>query len=128
MVRYSRQREAIKNQLCGRKDHPTAETLYAELKQEYPSLSVATVYRNLNQLEEWGEVRKITTDGATRFDCIVEPHSHFFCRECGAVLDMPEDDLAILRLAQNRFGGIIEGCTSNFYGLCPECNRKLRQV
>jgi len=123
MVKYSRQREAIKNQLCGRTDHPTAETLYAELKAEYPNLSVATVYRNLNQLESWGEINRITMDGATRFDPNTEPHSHFFCRKCGAVLDMPEDSAA-KAFAQQGFGGSIEHCTSNFYGVCPECCRK----
>ena len=121
MVKYSRQREAIKNQLMGRLDHPTAEALYAELKQEYPNLSFATVYRNLNQMEQWGEVKKLTVDGATRFDPNTEPHSHFFCRMCDAVIDMPEDDPEIRRLAQEGFGGVIESCTSNFYGICPSC-------
>ena len=120
MVKYSRQREAIKNQLEGRTDHPTAETLYAELKQEYPNLSVATVYRNLNQLESWGEVNRITVEGATRFDPNTYPHSHFLCRKCGAVLDMPMDD-DIRRIAQDGFGGKIESCTSNYYGICPDC-------
>lgn len=121
MVKYSKQREAIKEKLIGRKDHPTAETLYAELKSELPNLSVATVYRNLNQLEQWGDINRIVVEGATRFDPNTQPHSHFFCRKCGAVLDMPDDDVEIMRQAQARFGGKIESCTSRFYGICPDC-------
>ncbi len=120
MVKYSKQREAIKEKLIGRTDHPTAETLYAELKAELPNLSVATVYRNLSQLVEWGEIHRIVAEGATRFDPNVCPHSHFFCRKCGAVLDMQGDE-DILRRAQAHFGGKVESCTSNFYGICPEC-------
>ena len=127
MIRHSRQRDAIKSQLSNRMDHPTAETIYSELKETNPQLSVATVYRNLKQLEDWGEVRRITTDGATRYDYRVQPHSHFFCRECGAVLDMPDEESEVLRLAQDRFGGKIENCSTNFYGVCPECMKKERQ-
>ena len=89
MTRYSRQREAIRKQLSNRGDHPTAETLYAELKQDFPELSLATVYRNLGQLVSWGEVARIDAYGAARFDWVVEPHSHFFCRGCGCVIDLP---------------------------------------
>lgn len=120
MVKYSKQREAIKQKLIGRTDHPTAETLYAELKTEMPNLSVATVYRNLSQLEEWGEIHRIVVEGATRFDPNVQPHSHFFCRKCGAVLDM-KDDVDTLKQAQSNFSGKVESCTSRFYGICPEC-------
>lgn len=121
MIKYSRQREAIKNKLIGRTDHPTAETLYAELKAEMPNLSVATVYRNLNQLEQWGEINRINVEGATRFDPNTDPHSHFFCRRCGAVIDMPDEDIEIRRIAQAGFGGRIELSTSHFYGVCPKC-------
>ncbi len=125
MARYSRQREAIRKQVSGRKDHPTAETLYAELKKDFPELSLATVYRNLGQLAEWGEVVKIDSYGAARFDWVVEPHSHFFCRECGCVVDMPEADDRMPRDIAEHFDGVIESSASNFFGLCKECKEKL---
>ena len=53
-----------------------------------PNLSIATVYRNLKQLEGMGEISTIITDGATRYDYNVKPHAHFFCSRCGAVLDI----------------------------------------
>lgn len=121
MSRHSRKRDAILNQLSDRYDHPTAETLYAELKDAIPDLSLATVYRNLKQLEEWGELISITTEGATRFDRNVRPHSHFFCRKCGSVKDLDNDNEAILAIGQQNYAGLIENCASNFYGVCPEC-------
>ncbi len=67
-LKYSRQRESIRNCLCSREDHPTADMIYASIRQEYPNISLGTVYRNLSLLVETGEIRKITTDGADRFD------------------------------------------------------------
>lgn len=127
MIKYSRQREAIKRQLSDRGDHPTAETLYTELKQEMPNLSMATVYRNLRQLESWGEIASISTDGAARFDYDVRPHSHFFCTECGAVMDLDDDNEKVVAIGQAGFAGRIEGCASHYYGVCPTCMMKHRK-
>lgn len=124
MVKYSRQREAILNQVKNRGDHPTAETLYAELKPGMPNLSLATVYRNLRKLEELGEITTVTTDGVTRYDCRIEPHAHFFCKECGAMLDLYIDSDDIVKIAQKNFAGEIEGYDLNFYGTCPKCMSK----
>ena len=50
MLKYSRQREAIKTFLAGRYDHPTAETVYLGIKEEFPNISLGTVYRNLTSV------------------------------------------------------------------------------
>lgn len=126
MIKYSKQRQAIKDQLSNRGDHPTAEILYSELKTSMPNLSIATVYRNLKQLEGMGEVSTIITDGATRYDYNVKPHAHFFCNRCGAVLDIDTDKGEIIKIVQDNFSGSIEGCDVNFYGLCPDCRAKDR--
>ena len=57
MLKYSRQREAIKTFLAGRYDHPTAETVYLGIKEEFPNISLGTVYRNLSLLSDIGEIR-----------------------------------------------------------------------
>ena len=87
-LKYSRQRESIKSFLLSRYDHPTADTIYMNVRKEFPNISLGTVYRNLALLTDMGEIIKITTEGADRFDAHVEPHSHFICRECHAVLDI----------------------------------------
>ena len=85
-MRYSRQREMILNEMKDRYDHPTADTLYADLREKEPNLSLATVYRNLNQLADLGTIRRMhTTDGKTRFDGTLAPHEHMHCVQCGRV-------------------------------------------
>ena len=63
MIKRSRQREAIRQCLTGRYDHPTAETVYMSIKDEFPNISLGTVYRNLSLLSDLGEVQKITVSG-----------------------------------------------------------------
>ena len=77
-LKYSRQRESIKEFLRSRTDHPTADTVYENLRQIYPNISLGTVYRNLSLLSDIGEIRKLTNFGsADRYDGRVAPHSHF---------------------------------------------------
>ena len=59
ILKYSRQRESIKSCLSGRTDHPTADMIYTDIKEEFPNISLGTVYRNLNLLSELGEVQKL---------------------------------------------------------------------
>ena len=54
VLRYSKQRESIKNYLCGREDHPTADMIYTSIREEYPNISLGTIYRNLSLLVEIG--------------------------------------------------------------------------
>ncbi|MFR5732276.1 MAG: transcriptional repressor [Clostridium sp.] len=85
-LKYSRQRESIKASLMSRKDHPTADAVYASIREEFPNISLGTVYRNLNLLVELGEAQKLAFgDGKDHFDADTSLHYHFVCRSCGAV-------------------------------------------
>lgn len=124
-LKYSRQRESIKNYLMTCYDHPTADTIYMNVREEFPNISLGTVYRNLALLVDLGEIVKITTDGADRFDGHVEPHSHFICRKCKALLDVHMDDEDFInKEAQKDFPGIIEGHRIQYYGICSDCIEK----
>ena len=82
MLKHSRQRESIRNFLMQRCDHPTAETVYLGIKEDFPNISLGTVYRNLSLLAELGEILKISVgNGPDRFDANLKPHYHFFCNE-----------------------------------------------
>ena len=59
MIKRSRQREAIRQCLTGRYDHPTAETVYMSIKDEFPNISLGTVYRNLSLLSDLGRFKKL---------------------------------------------------------------------
>lgn len=128
MIKYSRQRESIKNFLAERYDHPTAETVYQNMKKEYPHISLGTVYRNLSLLTELGEIQKLSTGiGPDRFDGNPMPHYHFICKECGSVLDLKEINLDHINiLAGQDFAGEIEGHYAHFWGKCPACAAKTK--
>ena len=125
-IKYSRQREAIVNFLKDRKDHPTADFIYRNIREEYPNISLGTVYRNLGLLEELGMVMKIScNDGNEHYDPNVMPHYHFICRECGAVSDIEMDNIDFINtLAEKNFGGKIYGHNAYFYGVCEGCYKK----
>ena len=122
-VKYSRQREAIKNFLMSRKDHPTAEVVYEHVLKAFPNISLGTVYRNLNLLAEIGEIQKLSSGiGPDRFDGNPAPHYHFICRHCGCVMDLTVSGLDHINiLAGQDFDGEIEGHITYFYGACPSC-------
>ncbi len=123
-LKYSRQRESIKSYLRGRDDHPTADMIHTGIRETYPNISLGTVYRNLSLLIKLGEVRKVTTDGADRFDANLAPHSHFICRECGRVIDVMTSlgELAQVPEAFQNIGKV-EDCRMEFYGVCNFCDK-----
>ena len=124
VLKYSRQREAIKNYLQGREDHPTADMVYAGIREDFPNISLGTVYRNLSLLTDLGEVLKITTDGADRFDARVTPHHHFAGRQCGRVMDIMIPVENPVDSVNARWGdGEIEECRMLFYGICSDCKK-----
>ncbi len=123
MLKYSKQRESIKNFLRTRTDHPTAETVYENIQKEFPRISLGTVYRNLALLTDIGEIQTISTGmGPDRFDGNAAPHYHFICKKCGCVQDLRVQGLGHINLlAQHDFDGVIEEHTVFFYGRCHGC-------
>ena len=126
MRKNSKQREAIQLYLATHSNHPTAETIYLGIKEEFPNVSLGTVYRNLALLAENGEILKISTGvGPDRFDGCINPHYHFFCTECGAVYDLKMESIDHINvIANHNFDGIVEGNITHFFGKCPECAKK----
>lgn len=122
-LKYSRQRESIKEFLNSTKEHPTADMVYTHVRKDFPNISLGTVYRNLNLLADIGEATKITTsDGGDRFDGRTEPHYHFYCSECNRLFDLDIDTMDhINELAEKNFDGKIEKHNIVFYGKCGEC-------
>ena len=123
MLKYSRQRESIKKCMMERCDHPTAETVYLSIKEEFPNISLATVYRNLSLLAETGEIVKISTgNGPDRFDANTVEHYHFFCRKCGKIEDLDMASIHHINIvAGENFKGKIEDSVTHFYGKCEKC-------
>lgn len=125
-LKHSRQRAEIMSFLRTRKDHPTADVVYMNVRQQYPNISLGTVYRNLTLLADMGEVLRLRVgDGVDHFDADISDHNHFICTDCGCVIDLDMDGIhSITEIAGKNFDGQIEGHVTYFYGKCGNCCRK----
>lgn len=125
-LKHSRQREMIKDFLMTRKDHPTADVAYMNVRQQNPNISLGTVYRNLTLLAEIGEIRRLRVgDGVDHFDADTSPHYHFVCSECGCVTDLEMGSIEkITEIAGANFDGYIAGHITYFYGTCGSCSKQ----
>ena len=123
IMRYSKQREALIEILKNTKSHPTADWLYTELRKKFPNVSLATVYRNLKQLTENGDILSISTgSGSEHFDGTVKPHYHFVCTRCGRVSDVDVATFDELNDSVKEKTGIdIHSHSLMFYGICSDC-------
>lgn len=126
-LKYSRQRQVIKDFLMTRKDHPTADVIYMNVQQQYPNISLGTVYRNLSLLTDLGEIQRLQVgDGVDHFDADTSRHYHCVCTKCGSVSDLKMDNIDhIVELANRAFDGEIQGHVTYFHGICGNCTEKL---
>lgn len=124
MANYSKQREAILNELQNRCDHPTATQVYEGVKKVIPNISLGTVYRNLASLVESGEILSVAVgDGKEHFDGDKSFHLHLHCKCCGAIIDSRVQPDKIKGIA--RFDGFTpETSVCVVYGLCKNCNKQ----
>ena len=125
-LKYSRQRQVIKDFLMTRKDHPTADVVYTNVRREYPNISLGTVYRNLSLLADLGEIRRLQVgDGVDHFDADTSKHYHVVCIECGSVTDVKIGDIDHITDSANAdYDGEIHGHVTYFYGVCGDCHNK----
>jgi Fur family peroxide stress response transcriptional regulator len=123
-LRATPQRLAVLKALISSHEHPSAETIYKQLKPVYKALSLATVHRTLETLVQKGEARKVTPlHLRARYDGRKDKHHHLMCTNCHKVLDL--DDPELDRLARRR---VVNGFEVSEYavevrGLCPDCRR-----
>ncbi len=126
-AKHFRKRDAILTCLRETTVHPSAEWIYARLKPEIPDLSLGTVYRNLALFKEQGLIISVgTVSGVERFDGNCNPHVHYICTDCGAVLDLHEVEVPhqLQAMVENVSGGQVDGCQLTFTGKCRECINK----
>jgi Fur family peroxide stress response transcriptional regulator len=120
-VPLTHQRLAVYEELRARHDHPSAESLYESLKKQYPSLSLATVYKTLQTLHAMGMVARVDSPTAqARYDAIVATHHHAVCTSCGRIEDLFDARLDALPVPKAS-GFKISGHSVHFHGLCAKC-------
>ena len=121
VTKQFKKRNAILSCLRSTDTHPSAEMVHEMLHAEHPDISLATVYRNLARFKSEGLISSVATvKGTERFDGNTEPHVHFICSGCDAVIDLHQ--IPMPRYDREECGGChIEGCQLTFTGLCGSC-------
>ena len=124
VTKQFKKRNAILTCLRGTDVHPSADWVHAQIKQEYPDISLGTVYRNLALFKQQGMIQSIgTVGGVERFDGNVEPHVHFICQCCESVIDLPRMEVpeSLSSRAADETGGTVANCQLTFTGTCQSC-------
>lgn len=115
------QRILIYKSLMANKSHPTAEEIYKDVKQEYPSISLATVYKTLETFALNELIGKVTQlHDLARYDADMDMHHHLVCLKCRKVIDIHDEHLNKLNLPQHD-AFHISGYRIQFEGVCKEC-------
>lgn len=122
-MNYSKQRELVLKTLQENMIHPTADQVYELIRKEMPKISLATVYRNLNQLAEKGIIHRISgLNGSVHFDHNIEKHYHFICTKCNKVYDVPYRVAPDLAQKLAEYTGLeAESYDVAFRGICNHC-------
>jgi len=125
-MKYSRQREAILNSVLWHLDHPTAEMVYKDVRKDIPNISLGTVYRDLNDLCESGQIKRVELPGnGDRYDKNLEHHNHVICEKCHKLYDVPTSSIeAMNKLVASSMGFEILSSDLVFKGICKDCRNK----
>ena len=124
VTKHFKKRDAILACLQGTDTHPCADWVYARLKNEYPDISLGTVYRNLALFKKQGLIQSVgTVNGVGRFDGNADPHVHFVCQCCDSVIDLPRIQVSpsLCSQAAAEIGGDVAFCHLTFTGTCQSC-------
>lgn len=122
--RATRQREHIFSVLLGKRDHPTADEVYARARAEMPSISLATVYNCLEALSASGLVKQVNFEREpTRYCANLTTHAHFYCKESGEIQDveLSEEIIDLLKSCLPA-GHTAHRIDIAFDGKCGECH------
>lgn len=128
-MRHTVQRDIIKQELCSLANHPTADEVYESVHAQHPNISKATVYRTLGKLADEGEITRVKiNNGADHFDHQTFKHYHVRCTVCGKVDDVmiPVQE-SLDEEASEVSGYNVTGCTLQFDGICPACQKAVEQ-
>ncbi len=119
------QRLAVMGALQSRRDHPSADLIYQEVRRQLPAISFNTVYKTLEILCQKGMVIKVNPlHAVARYDGVTGHHAHLICRQCHQIIDLDWEASEVPALpAADLHGFQIEHPSLTFWGLCPGCQQ-----
>lgn len=124
-IPLTQQKIEVYKALLGSKEHPSPESIYNQLKASFPTISLATVYNNLDSLGRLGLVRRINPlyDQA-RYDADLSSHTHFICVSCKKVEDMEFDEVDESIIPKSMANGNkVISKSIQYTGICKECQK-----
>ena len=125
--RVTPQRLAVLKVLAASNGHPTVERIYETVKTEFPTTSIATIYKTVNLLKQLNEVLELGfPDGSNRYDGNrPDPHPHVICVQCKKIIDPDLDTLKDMTAeVADETGFKILTHRLDFFGICGDCKRE----
>lgn len=122
MNRTTYQKILIENFLKGNKTHPSAYDIYKTLKRKMPTISLATIYNNLEKMALEGKILELNDGEKKRFDPNIEDHDHFLCIKCKNIYDIPKK---IKKIKYKNFKVLSH--TLYIKGVCDKCLKKEKE-
>ena len=102
--------------------HANIDEIYQEAKTTNPTMSLATVYKNVTSLIETNLLKEVAINNQkSKYELTKEPHSHLICKKCGSVEDINSNNLFTLNRDNLDFD--IEEVELNIYGICSKCKK-----
>jgi len=120
------QRHKIYEALVSRPGHYSPEEIYVQVKQHLPSISLATVYKNLKTFVQAGMLRDVSHhQGPWRVDANPQPHHHLVCTRCYSITDLELDSIGPVKMRGNLPQGFrLEKFSVEVQGVCRACRNK----
>ncbi len=125
--RITPQRIAVLRILAASDAHPSVEQIYEEVRKDFPTTSLATVYKTVTLLKEMKEVLELGfSEGSNRYDgARPYPHPHLICTHCKKIIDPELESLeGVTAELTLETGFQITSHRLDFFGICPECQKE----
>jgi len=125
-MRITPQRMAVLKILSESSEHPSVERIYEQVRRDFSTTSLATIYKTIILLKEIGEVLEIGfSDGSSRYDGNKPyPHPHLICTICKTIMDPDSDSLKDVTAQLSRETGFrITSHRLDFFGICSGCQK-----
>ncbi|MFA6888962.1 MAG: transcriptional repressor [Candidatus Woesearchaeota archaeon] len=120
-TRNTYQRTKILEYLQSVCTHPTAEQVYTTIKTQIPTITLATVYRNLNILAEQRKILRLEINKEFRYDADISMHQHCICNTCNTIIDLFDKEISLYALKKIKDSFSAQSVVVIFSGQCKKC-------
>ncbi len=106
--------------------HIDLESIYKNLSNSFPSMSLATVYKNIHTLKKYGVIKELAISGSkSKYEIAKQkPHHHLICKVCGSVIDIEIDTSFLKKQLKDLKDFEVTNCDIYCYGICSRCKNK----